>query len=142
MNNSMEQARQRALKMLETRWVRWVHELIPKQHCVFCLNLGDCCFTIDKCPTLPLHPNYHCYTKEIGGITATAACAIKKWEYVFSFRGISDKSKLFAKLGYSINNIDYLLNEFTKQGEYHYEAGEYELRELKPFGLKLPYRIR
>ncbi len=46
MKNALEQARQRALKMLETKWVKWVHESIPKKHCDFCLHLGDCCFII------------------------------------------------------------------------------------------------
>lgn len=83
---------------------------------------------------MPLHPNCHCYTKDIGQIDASASCKEDKIQYAFTFREKDDKSGIFTNLGYSIKDREFLRKEFINQGKQQYECGEYELRELKIYG--------
>lgn len=153
---NLDDANANAMKMFSTNWVKWIHEgTKPAEtvdekssnaktisaHCPTCLNLNGCCFTVDKCPQMPLHPKCHCYTINIPSIQPKIVCAIEKFsKYVF--REDSDKKELFELWGYSIIHSEELQHEFIQQAERSYSMGDYVLRRLDDYGQRIDIEIK
>lgn len=152
---NLDDAKDYAMKMFSTNWVKWIHEgtkpaetvsekasnaTIISAHCPICLNLNGCCFTVDKCPQMPLHPKCHCYTIVIPYVQPKVVCAIEKFsKYVF--RDDSDKKELFELWGYSIIDSEELQQEFIQQAERSYSTGDYELGKLNDYGQRITIKI-
>lgn len=157
--NKIEEVSNYLKKFLQTKWVKWVHhgtkpaessaeksanviKGVFSRHCAICLNLNDCCFVKEKCPTKPLHPNCHCDTININPIVAIAECSIEKFtKYVFVPSLIDDKKQLFELWGYDIMDSKYLQQEFIKQAKLAYSIGDYELGLLNDFGQRIKIEI-
>ncbi|MBQ7977562.1 MAG: hypothetical protein IJ301_03090 [Clostridia bacterium] len=108
-----------------------------------CLNLNGCCFTKEKCPTKPLHPNCHCDTMNIPTIIAVAKCSLEKFtKYVFVASEINDKKQLFELWGYDIMDAEYLQKEFERQAKLAYSIGDYELGKLDGYGQRINIIIK
>lgn len=152
---NLDDANANAMKMFSTNWVKWIHEgtkpaenvdekssnaKIISAHCPTCLNLNGCCFTVDKCPQMPLHPKCHCYTIDIPNIQPKIVCAIEKFKnYLFVYD--NGKKELFELWGYSIIDSEELQQEFIKQAERAYSIGDYELGKLNDYGQRIKIRI-
>ena len=154
----LEKAKEYTNKLMSVSWVKWVHEgrnpaetstekqenvmasLLGK-HCATCLNLNGCCFVKEKCPPKPLHPNCHCYTRDIPQVTARVECPIEKFiKYIF-VEGNS-KKQLFESWGYSIIDSQYLQQKFIEQAKLAYSVGEYELGKLDKYGQRINIVIK
>ncbi len=126
-------------------WVEWVHVQQGKTHCETCLKLDNCWFMDAKKPTLPQHPYCHCKTDPLPYSRvvkeAQADSDIRKFsEYAFKPREINDKSNLFIKWGYSVEDSEWMKAEFVKQGLEKYIAGEYTLGLLNKYGQRISIR--
>lgn len=157
---NLQEAETYAKKIFSTKWIQWKHKgskpandkiektknvllaNLSKKHCSTCLNLNECCFTIEKMPPIPLHPNCHCSVISIPPITATAECSIRKFtNYIFVSSAVNNKKELFELWGYDITDSEYLQNEFIKQAQIAYSIGDYELKSLDAFGQRINIKI-
>ena len=147
-------------KLLNTKWVKWIHEgSVPaksnklkalndllgtiSKHCPKCLNLNGCCFVREKCPTIPIHPNYHCEIIDIEGIDPTANCAVEKFtNYIFDILKSKGKKQLFELWGYDILDSNYLQKELELQARTAYMVGNYSLGKIDGFGQRVKIRIK
>lgn len=70
---------------------------------------------------------------------ANAECAIEKFtKYIFTNNKDSKgKNKIFYDLGYSIEDSEYLKNEYCKQALEQYVLGNYKLKNLDRRGQRL-----
>lgn len=145
-------------------WVEWEHFLIPNSpeeereirrelmallgHCLNCTSLDGCYFLDTNKPEQPLHKNCDCKKKNISYSEvkgkASSECAIQKFtEYVLKNNEISGgKNKIFLDMGYSINDSEYLQNEFCKQALEQYKCGSYKLKNLDRRGQRLAIPIK
>lgn len=149
--------------LVYNRWVEWEHFLIPNKpawlrevlrnimasfsHCLDCTSLDGCYLLDNKKPQQPLHVNCDCKTKDINfskiKTKAISGCDIEKFtKYVFKDTAASrGKNKIFYNLGFSIEDSDYLKNEYCKQGLEQYLLGNYKLKNLDRRGQRLAIPI-
>ncbi len=133
-------------------WIEWDHFLIPNKpewlrellrnlmaifcHCLNCTALDGCYLLDTNRPEQPLHENCDCKKKSINYSTvktnAKAECEIEKFtKYVFTNNKDSKgKNKIFYHLGYSIEDSEYLKNEYCRQALEQYLLGNYKLKNL------------
>lgn len=147
-------------------WIEWDHLLIPNKpdwlrvilrnimalfgHCMNCTALDGCYLVTMKMPKQPLHENCDC--KKINTSfakvkqNASAECDIRKFtEYVFKNNKDSNgKNKIFSDLGYSINDSEFLQQEYCRQALEQYLLGNYVLKNLDRNGqrLAIPTNLR
>ena len=156
---TLEQTKEYTTKILTNKWVQWVHfGLSPAEtslaksinvalgattnHCAQCRNLNGCCFVKGKHPTHPAHKYCHCKLVEIQTPPIKAECAIIKFEgYIFHPTNNNGKKELFESWGYSIMDSQYLQQEFVRQAQFAYSAGEYELELLDKYGQRINIAI-
>ena len=128
-------------------WVKWIHDLaVRKAHCETCIVLDDCWFNKSRMPRIPLHYRCHCAYEVIPrpkpGI-AHAQCAIEKFTgYIFNDEYLENgKQQLFKKRGFTINDAEYLKEEFERQAVERYCNGEYNLGKLNKYGQRITIPI-
>ncbi|MBQ2711178.1 MAG: hypothetical protein IJF66_04455 [Clostridia bacterium] len=154
-----ERTKDTATKILENSWVKWVHlGLIPAEtplakstnvglgaitnHCVQCRNLNGCCFVKGNHPPHPPHKYCHCELVDIKMPSIKAECAIEKFvEYIFHPVNNKGKKDLFESWGYGIMDSQYLQQEFVRQAQIAYSAGEYELDFVDDYGQRINIEI-
>lgn len=144
-------------------WIEWVHFLVPNKpewlreimrnlvamlrHCLSCTVLDGCYLQERNKPELPLHEHCDCQNTTISynmvKTRATSECAIEKFtKYIFkSDIDSKGKIKIFNKLGYTINDAEYLRNEYCKQALTQYLHGNYKLKNLDKMGQRLAIPI-
>ena len=155
---TLEQTKETATKILESKWVKWIHEgLAPAEtqsakqanvmlgattnHCAQCRNLNGCCFVKEKCPT-PTHAHCHCKLEYIKPPSIKAECAIAKFEeYIFHPTNNSGKKDLFESWGYGIMDSQQLQQEFVRQAQIAYSAGAYKLAFVDDYGQRINIEI-
>lgn len=152
--------------IIYNNWIEWDHFLIPNKpewlreivrnlmvllsHCLNCTALDGCYLLDGNKPNQPLHENCDCKKINVGfskvKVNATAECAIEKFtQYIFANnRQSKGKNKIFYLLGYSIENSEYLKNEYCKQALEQYLSGNYKLKNLDRRGqrLAIPINLR
>ena len=71
-----------------------------------------------------------------------AECAIEKFvEYIFHPVNNKGKKDLFESWGYGIMDSQYLQQEFVRQAQIAYSAGEYELDFVDDYGQRINIEI-
>ena len=152
--------------LIYNNWVEWDHSFIPNKpewlreilrnlmtllrHCLVCTSLDGCYLLDDKKPELPLHKKCDC-TRIIVSYNdvknkAKSECAIEKFtEYIFKdIKGSKGKNQIFNSLGYTIEDSEYLRDEFCRQALIQYLNGNYVLKNLDRRGqrLSIPIELR
>ena len=147
------------VKFSYNAWIEWEHFLIPNKpewfreilrnlmtllgHCLNCTALDGCYLSNSNRPEQPLHENCDCKKKSLNyskvKTNANAECAIEKFtKYIFTNNKDSKgKNKIFYDLGYSIEDSEYLKNEYCKQALKQYVLGNYKLKNLDRRGQRL-----
>lgn len=132
-------------------WVRWTHHPDPdgKTHCMECLTLDGCWFSINNTPPCPHHPLCHCTLDPIPyafvSENAVAHSDYSKFDpYLFNTNGAypHGKEKLFQKWGYTVDDAKWLQTEMERQAREKYIAGEYELGKLDAYGQRINIIIK
>ncbi len=129
-------------------WVQWIHRNLSDKHCPKCLKLDKRWFLRTKAPPWPHHPRCHCLLQPISYDivlkNAIAKSAYSKFDpYLFDPEHFYNhgKAKLFEDWGYSIQDSDWLKEEFEKQGLEKYLSGEYKLSKLDENGQRIDIKI-
>lgn len=144
-------------------WIEWDHILIPNKpnwlreimrnimafqsHCLNCTSLDGCYMQDINKPPMPLHNNCDCKKKKIDyekvKLKAKSECAIEKFtKYVFkNDHDSKGKNRIFYDLGYSVNDAEFLKNEYCKQALSQYLLGNYVLKNLDSRGQRLAIPI-
>lgn len=128
-------------------WIKWQHNpMVPLAHCETCIVLDKCWFNKSRMPRLPLHPRCHCAYEVIPRPTpglARAECAIEKFTgYIFNDEYLENgKQALFKKMGFTIEDAEYLKAEYEKQALEKYCNGEYTLDKLDRHGQRITIPI-
>ena len=147
------------VKFSYNAWIEWEHFLISNKpelfreilrnlmvlfgHCLNCTTLDGCYLLNSNRPEQPLHENCDCKKKSLNyskvKTNANAECAIEKFtKYIFTNNKDSKgKNKIFYDLGYSIEDSEYLKNEYCKQALKQYVLGNYKLKNLDRRGQRL-----
>lgn len=129
-------------------WVEWKHIPTGLHHCPTCLILDKCWFDNTLKPQLPQHEKCHCVvnsiTKPIPNITSKADCDLEKFTgYIFSDKyAWNGKRDLFEMLGFSINDSQYLKQEYENQAVKNYCNGNYKLGKLDSHGQRINIDIK
>lgn len=153
----------RSGKIFVNQWIEWDHFMIPNNpewlrkilrhllallgHCLSCTSLDGCYLLSSNMPDNPLHKNCDCEIKPISFAKVksniSAECDIRKFtEYVFKdVVGSKGKNQIFFDLGFSKNDSYFLQQEFCKQAEEQYLAGNYVLKQLDPRGQRMAIPI-
>lgn len=72
---------------------------------------------------------------------ASSECAIEKFtKYIFG-NNSKGKNQIFYKMGFSIDDSEYLQEQYCEQALNSYLRGRYELRELDIWGQRLAIPI-
>lgn len=142
-------------------WIEWFHSYIPKEpewlrtiirallmlmkHCLKCSALNGCYLLNIKRPKQPLHERCHCMRLKINvddvKTNASSECAIEKFtKYIFG-NNSKGKNQIFYKMGFSIDDSEYLQKQYCEQALNSYLRGQYELRELDIWGQRLAIPI-
>ena len=156
----LSQASDYARKMMNCRWIKWVHPgsppaetaaekrrnadnaLLDKRHCADCLNMNGCCFVKGNSPENPLHEHCHCRYEDIGIIDVQAKSVIEKYtKYIFDNEKNKGKKELLEKWGYTFFDADYLKEEIEKQCQLAMQCGEYKLDFLDNYGQRINIMI-
>ena len=152
----LSQANDYARKMMNCRWVKWVHPgsptaetaaekrrnadnaLLDRRHCADCLNMHGCCFVKGNSPENPLHEHCHCHYEDIGTIDVQAKSLIEKYtKYIFDDEKNKGKKVMFEAWGFSILDSEYLKEEIERQAQIAFQCGEYILGKRNDFGQRL-----
>lgn len=82
--------------------------------------------------------------KPIPNKTATAQCNVKKFtDYIFSEKySWNGKRKLFETLGFSIDDAEYLQQEYERQAIQNYCDSNYQLGKLDTYGQRININIK
>ncbi len=146
-------------------WFEWDHFNIPNNppilrsvmrklmaffnHCLKCTALDGCYLLESKSPPQPLHENCDCSKVRISQTKvenkAQTSCSIDKISnYIFNSENNKGKKDLFESWGYSIADSVEIQNELKNQALNNYINGNYELRNLDQYGLRLaiPVNLR
>ncbi len=126
-------------------WVKWYHKGIPDEptqerlfkrqqalrqgHCFNCTALSGCYFIDgDKtCPAYPQHPNCDCEKQSKSPLKIEAICEIEKFASYILKNGLWQTN----------TDIEYIKDEFARQGKEKYIAGNYTLAELNKHGQQI-----
>lgn len=128
-------------------WIEWIHISSKLIHCPVCLNLNGCWFNDMKKPMLPQHERCHCLAITISNpmpnVDAFAKCDIEKFtNYIFSDKyAWNGKRKLFELMGFSVNDSQYLQEEYEKQAINNYCSSNYKLGKLNAYGQRVDIDI-
>ncbi len=113
-------------------------------HCKTCTAIDGCYYVLSNMPEQPLHPNCDCtkinvsYTNFVA--RAKAECDIRKLkEYIFIDK---NKRALFEKMGYTIDDSEYLQKEICNQALKNYLSGRYSLKSLSENGQMIAIPVR
>ncbi len=113
-------------------------------HCLNCTVLDGCYFVDRNKPALPLHTNCDCkkltVNSQLVKNVAKVTCPISKFSN-YTFDANNSKNNYFNKLGYTINDAEYLKTEFEKQAKKQYLMGKYKLNKLDKYGQRLTIKI-
>lgn len=127
-------------------WIKCKH--IPKgfTHCKECISVNDCWFYSRKSPQLPHHNNCHCKYIIISTPTikdCEAECDIRKFrDYIFAENEYKDgKIDIFEKLGFTIEDSEYLKKEYERQALKAYIEGNYKLGKWDDQGQRITIDI-
>ena len=105
-------------------------------HCMNCTALDGCYLLARNMPTQPLHFSCDCENKDINisivKSKAYAECDIRKFtEYTFKdVQSSKGKNQIFYKLGFTIDDSNYLQTEYEKQALNQYLNENYILKNL------------
>ena len=154
----LENVRDTVLQIFDKdSWIQFIHEgLLPaytneekgknvdlaklSKHCAICRNINGCCFPKNNMPNYPLHPNCHCFLVDIAKPKITADCREEKFsEYIFhpNIEKNLGKKALFESWGYGTINIQYLIDEITRQAKEKYASGDFILGVLNGYGQRI-----
>lgn len=128
-------------------WVEWKHISSGLLHCPVCLVLNGCWFNNALKPALPQHEKCHCVvktiSKPIANINSHATCDIRKFtDYIFSDKyAWNGKRDLFEFFGFTIENSQYLKEEYENQAIKNYCNSEYKLGKLDLQGQRISINI-
>jgi len=122
----------------EPTFVMWHVSDFAQTHCAACEALDGCRFTTQNVPPRPQHPFCQCWVEPIPLEAmmdeADAGSLFTKFNpYLFdpdSFYG-HGKQVLFEGWGYSIEDSEWLQQEFERQALEKYVAGQYTLGGVK-----------
>lgn len=129
-------------------WIEWKHISTGLTHCPVCLVLDKCWFNNNLKPKLPQHENCHCVANNVANpipmIDAIAKCDIIKFtDYIFSDKyAWNGKRDLFEMLGFTINDSNYLKEEYENQAVKKYCNSEYKLGKLDMQGQRINIDIK
>lgn len=129
-------------------WVERKHIPWGLLHCKTCLALDKCWFNNALKPKLPQHRKCHCVVKNITrpmpNITAEAKCDLEKFTgYIFSDKyAWNGKRDLFKILGFSINDSQYVKQEYENQAVKNYCNSKYTLGKLDEHGQRINIDIK
>lgn len=130
-------------KFYSNKWIEWKHVHRGLLHCQTCLVLDGCWFNYIKKPKLPLHENCHCrqifIDKPMPNISSVAKCQLEKFkDYIFADKyAWNGKKALFEKLGFTVDDSDYLKSEYEKQAVNKYCQSDYRLGRLDKHGQRI-----
>ena len=137
-----------AIRTAMQPWVQWKHISMGMTHCYTCLKLDMCWFVRSNMPAIPQHMYCHCIAIPISTQTvqkrARAICAYEKFaKYVLDPSNPQNKGKaeMFASWGYTVEDSNWLLEEFQRQARDKYISGEYTLGELNLHGQRINIQI-
>ncbi len=143
-------------KIINNNWVKWFHFGVPDEegkerekirnrlmalrHCKPCTALSGCYFVVSKLPKKKtegnglLHPYCDCNLKSVFNPNIEAYCSVQKFSgYVFSEKYAKNgKKKLFESFGYTIDDSEWLKEEYERQARNKYLNGDYIIRGLNP----------
>lgn len=125
------------------QWIEWKHISTGIAHCPTCLALDKCWFNNSLKPQLPQHEKCHCTTtqisKPLADVNALATCDISKFkDYIFADKyAWNGKRDLFERLGYTINDSEYLQKEYIDQAIKNYCDSKYTLDKLDNQGQRI-----
>ena len=132
----------------DRKWIKWKHRILSDKHCLECLMLDGCWFLRAKTPRWPHHDFCHCTLDEISyhdvWSTASSSCSFSKFDpYLFNTNGnyAHAKEKLFNSWGYSVEDAEWLQNEFQNQWLQKYIEGDYKLGLLDIYGQRISIKI-
>lgn len=133
--------------MVSQQWIEWHHISSGLIHCPICLVLNGCWFDVLLSPHFPLHTNCHCVTNPVNqeiSNSLDAKCDISKFkDYIFSDKyAWNGKRDLFEKLGFTINDCEYLQKEYTNQALNNYSNSNYKLAKLDGQGQRININIK
>jgi len=119
---------------------------MAQTHCAACEALDGCRFTTQNVSPRPQHPFCQCWIEHIPPEAmdeADAECNISKFrDYVFNPKyDENGKRALFEKWGYTIEDSEWLQQEFERQALEKYIAGQYELGLLNEHGQRINITI-
>lgn len=148
--------------IIYNEWIEWDHFLVPTEpewyrdimrallailgHCLRCTSLDGCYFINTKKPE-DIHDFCDCTNFKIPFSkvknNAIAECNISKFtDYIFKSDSVSKgKLSIFKKLGYSIEDSQFLQSEICKQAKTQYLLGNYVLKNLDMFGQRLAIAV-
>lgn len=125
----------------------------PLKCCDRCAALESCHFPEHNMPTNPvpndpglLHPNCHCRKENmqnpIVGENVWAHCALSKFNnYIFNPSKINGKENLFIEHGYTIEDSEYLRDEYIRQAAEKYIDGDFTFHKLDMYGQVIDIEI-
>lgn len=129
-------------------WIKWIHRNMSENHCDICLRLDECWFSYDNKPTYPHHQYCHCILEPLSYDEvlnkATSISDYSKFDpYLFDPENLYQhgKQKMFENWGYTIEDSQWLKEEFEKQALEKYVSGEYKLGLLNKYGQRISIRI-
>ena len=129
-------------------WVVWKHRSLSNKHCEVCLKLDRCWFAKQNTPPWPQHFLCHCVLEKLSYTDvltkSSAVCSYSKFDpYLFDVQGEyrHGKGALFESWGYTVEDSQYLKEEFEKQALQKYISGDYQLGVLNKHGQRISIRI-
>lgn len=148
-------------------WIKCMHRSVPdeegykrekqrkrlaaERHCLNCTALSGCYFVTNHMPGKlsdeMLHPHCDCTYNFISANIVkkqiVTHCPQDKFQsYVWGEKGIrGGKAKAYEELGFTIEDMPYLISELEKQAREKYARGEYALRDLDHFGQRIRIEI-
>ena len=129
-------------------WVEWKHISAGLLHCPVCLALDKCWFNNILKPALPQHEKCHCaalsISRPIANVNTKAECDLGKFtNYIFSDKHAwNGKRDLFHILGFTIDDSEYLKEEYEKQAVQEYCNSNYKLAKLDMQGQRINIEIK
>ena len=102
--------------------------------CVECVALNNCVFYYDNLSTFK-HPNCKCHYLPIANVDFIGEMQLRKInEYLMINK---DKKIIFEKLGYSIEDSEFLQKTISASALENYKNGNYILKNLDKYGQRM-----
>ena len=155
-------------KVVDNTWIEWWHFMVPNKnnwfrklirgilakrgHCLKCSVLDGCYFVKWNMPRneVPntdglLHPKCDCriLNVEFSKVRQkiNAKCSVDKfYKYIFG-ESSHGKKELFESWGYSIKDIEKIIELYCVQAKENYLRGNYKLKKLDEYGQRLAIPI-